>query len=361
MAESTNNIEELIKHQRNLDETTIFPFWTALPDNLIGFQSCELLPGVTLRKLLNHDDLEEYQGMWENFKKTPMGGIMKTWLEPNMMLVVEGKNYLKGFLCRAKEKFGDKVLDNYSEIHTSDYLAFRQVLCCLFLLKPCHLEFCDNHFVINYDKDGNVIGGSYGPMLPSKNITTTAVSVYYDDTNYTKNQIKKEYLISMFSRMEMYYSPIFLHERISVALGCFWSFISTSSLESAYLSLVTVLEALISTGKTEISYQLAERIAVLLGDNLGERKEFFYKIKRIYADRSKFIHGNSEIKKGPLTWNQPFVSAKRVSVNINTFRDLMRITIASLVKIISDDNYISVVQNKKDADLDEYFLNKLFS
>ncbi len=47
------------------------------------------------------------------------------------------------------------------------------------------------------------------------------------------------------------------------------------------------LEVLFSTDSTEISYKLAERVALFLGHSFEERKRLFHRVKRLYSVRSK--------------------------------------------------------------------------
>lgn len=54
----------------------------------------------------------------------------------------------------------------------------------------------------------------------------------------------------------------------------------------------TCLEVLFSTDSSEISYKLAERVALFLGDTFEERKRLFDRVKRLYSVRSKVVHGD---------------------------------------------------------------------
>lgn len=55
---------------------------------------------------------------------------------------------------------------------------------------------------------------------------------------------------------------------------------------------INALESLFSTANTELSYRIAERVALLLKDNKEERVILFNKIKKAYNFRSKVVHGD---------------------------------------------------------------------
>ncbi|WP_441254305.1 hypothetical protein [Bradyrhizobium sp. 613_E4_N2_2] len=53
------------------------------------------------------------------------------------------------------------------------------------------------------------------------------------------------------------------------------------------------LEAMFSTSHTELTHQIAERVALISSDDKAERFESFRFVKRCYSFRSKFIHGDT--------------------------------------------------------------------
>lgn len=57
------------------------------------------------------------------------------------------------------------------------------------------------------------------------------------------------------------------------------------------LMYITAMEALVSTSTTELSHQVAERVAILIGTNVAERQIIYHDIKKGYNIRSKAAHG----------------------------------------------------------------------
>lgn len=65
-----------------------------------------------------------------------------------------------------------------------------------------------------------------------------------------------------------------------------------SSMALKILMYVTAMEALVSTSTTELSHQVSERVAILIGDNPIERNTIYKTIKKSYNLRSKAAHGD---------------------------------------------------------------------
>ena len=59
------------------------------------------------------------------------------------------------------------------------------------------------------------------------------------------------------------------------------------------LSYCTALECLFNTSVSEISYQISERVALLLGKNKEDRLEIFHTVKNGYKYRSLVVHGSN--------------------------------------------------------------------
>ena len=55
----------------------------------------------------------------------------------------------------------------------------------------------------------------------------------------------------------------------------------------------TVMEALLSTSQTELSHQIAERLAYFIGTNPDERISIYKSSKKAYNIRSKVVHGDT--------------------------------------------------------------------
>lgn len=68
---------------------------------------------------------------------------------------------------------------------------------------------------------------------------------------------------------------------------------ASASLSMKVLLYITAMEALISTSTAELSHQVAERVAVLLGNDASARIAIYNDIKKGYGYRSKTAHGEA--------------------------------------------------------------------
>lgn len=103
------------------------------------------------------------------------------------------------------------------------------------------------------------------------------------------------------------------------------------------LMYITAMEALVSTSTAELSHQVAERVAILIGTNVAERQIIYHDIKKGYHIRSKAAHGE------PLKGTEQEVADLLVILD-----DYLR----RLLRLESPYNF-------DDNKLNEFFINKL--
>lgn len=165
--------------------------------------------------------------------------------------------------------------------------------------------------------------------------------------------------------IEIYFRPaLWRHDPVSVALGCFWAFLFSAFADQAYTSLVTILEALLSTGTAEISHQISERVAVLIGREPNDRLEIYRRVKKLYDLRSRITHGDLEVKKGPITWGTTIVSAKMTIVSFHELEELAQYAVKVLRAVLLEAEIMSAMSQSRDARkkaLEEFFLRRLFA
>ncbi|MCK6207684.1 hypothetical protein KZX50_19770 [Bacillus infantis] len=112
-----------------------------------------------------------------------------------------------------------------------------------------------------------------------------------------------------------------------------------AALPMKIISYCTALECLFTTGKTEVNHKIAERVAVLLGNDAEDKKRLFSLIKKAYDYRSTVIHGSS--LKGE---NKDLIEISR------SLDDVLRLLINGKHEIFS----------KKDKEIDDLFMDLLF-
>ncbi|MFW3577795.1 hypothetical protein ACN9KL_05080 [Vagococcus fluvialis] len=115
----------------------------------------------------------------------------------------------------------------------------------------------------------------------------------------------------------------------------------TTFLPSKIASYSSGFEALISTSKEQITVNIAERIANLLGNSLEEKKEIFKKVKDIYSARSNYIHGTDYSERK----NKKLESLSQEADNL--LRKL-------IVLFLENDKFYSL-RWKNDTELDQWY------
>ncbi|WP_337032479.1 hypothetical protein [Paenibacillus illinoisensis] len=113
---------------------------------------------------------------------------------------------------------------------------------------------------------------------------------------------------------------------------------ASATLPMKIVSYCTALECLFTTGNSELSHRISERVAILLGDQ-GKKEELFKSVKRAYDYRSKIVHG-SNIK--------------------GSESDLIEITVEldRIFRKLFINNYD--IFNQSDQEIDNYFTKLLF-
>ncbi|MCQ4088446.1 HEPN domain-containing protein [Saccharibacillus sp. JS10] len=101
----------------------------------------------------------------------------------------------------------------------------------------------------------------------------------------------------------------------------------------------TALECLFSTAKTEMNYRIAERVALMLGNNKSDKRKYFDLIKKTYDVRSTIVHGSS------LKGNSE--ELKNISEDLDQ----------ALRELLTTQNDIF---DKEEKDMEKYFLDLVF-
>ncbi|MGV2484793.1 UNVERIFIED_CONTAM: hypothetical protein FOS07_12145 [Bacillus mycoides] len=100
------------------------------------------------------------------------------------------------------------------------------------------------------------------------------------------------------------------------------------------------LECLFTTGKSEVNHKIAERVAIMLGTSVESKKALFQLVKKAYNFRSEMVHGQA-------------LKAKEEDLVIVSqgLDDILRKLIVANHDVFS----------KKDNEMDDFFLDLLFS
>jgi len=121
---------------------------------------------------------------------------------------------------------------------------------------------------------------------------------------------------------------------------------NASSLDMKISHYITCMESLLSSDSAELSHKLSERVALLLGKQLTDRKQIYTTMKTAYSIRSKTVHGDKLSSKD-------VERATELSTACDNF--LRQI----LIKVWSSQKLVELFSGKKEA-LDEHFMSLTF-
>ena len=151
---------------------------------------------------------------------------------------------------------------------------------------------------------------------------------------------------------------------LSVALGYFWTGLTSQHPELSFLALCMTLEAIASTSQNEITHILAERCAVLVHPPGQDRIDLYKEIKALYGLRSKIVHGRSAPRKGPVNWSTLAITAKKSVVPKQQTRRMLAVTILVLKSVLARSSLLELLRKRRSEEktteaLNEYFLGLL--
>jgi hypothetical protein len=158
--------------------------------------------------------------------------------------------------------------------------------------------------------------------------------------------------------LEPCFRPVHWHSgRLAVALGSFWASLSANDPAQSYLALMTVFEAIVSTEKTEISHQIAERTAFLLETDEEERYQVYRRMKQLYGTRSAVVHGDVENRSGYITTDHLRLDARITVVPRKDAADAFELCVRLFRRILSEEALVHLLQRKKSKEaINEYYL-----
>ena len=351
---STLELEEIA--QRHF--VTLFPFQLTGAEQILDFDKIEISPGIFIEKC-DYKNIGEFNYFWQSCPHSK-------FILPNVLITVHGKKY-KNFIfkyLRNKninfEKYlsGAGTAKNFFEIYNSIH---RHIIISIYLIKKMQCYFVDDVISIEIDKHGNPSNGNFAGYSKLIDLPLWA---FHKKERKEPEKITEIKLKNMFKNFHLYFNPLcWMLDRISSALGYFWDYIITNDQPNlGFLSLVTCIEALVTTGnRGEITHQICERVSVLLSNKVEDRIKMYNNLKKIYSLRSKLIHGSSRISKGKESW---IISAKssKTYVAMEEFAELVDICVKLFNVLLSDKDFLSCIgSNKEDALLDQFFISKLFS
>jgi len=239
----------------------------AQPLSFLAFQDWELIPGITAGKILD----------WEKtLLDQAMMGQIKENFEPNFLIRIDHSKFIAERVRKLKASgfpIDDYLREHYEKGFSNAHIVLmlepvRWVLTSLSLCRTFDMSTPIGSYSFTYEDDATRLRPA-GSARRSGGYRTSRFHV-----PHLKNALPLHIveLSAVADKLEPYYQAIqFDQDRLSVALHSLWAFLFLPFPEQGYVSLVTILESLLSTGNDEIAHQISERAAVLLGQSPQER------------------------------------------------------------------------------------------
>jgi hypothetical protein len=327
------------------------------PLSFLGFQDWEVTPGMTAGRILD----------WEKTLLDQAPAPIKENFEPNFLIRIDHSKFV---IERARAlKASGFPIDDYLRVHYGKGFndghivqmlePVRWVLISLLLCRAFDVSTPICSYSFTYEDDATRLRPTASTRL-CDGYRTSRFHVAHIEYRLPLDMVE---LNAVADKLQPYYQAIqFQQDRLSVALHSLWAFFFSQFPEQSYVSLVTILEALLSTGNDEIAHQISERSAVLLRRSPPERLELYREMKKLYGLRSKIAHGDIEPTKGTINWNSTVISARGSLISTDMLTKMARHATAAIRAVLDDAELLSVIQDKAAKErLSAIFLKRLFA
>lgn len=338
--------------------TNIFVPLYILPNRNLDLNKCQVLPGVFLEKI-SIEQLSIIERI-HDMTKIPMT------FGPNYLLNIYINNYRTAIIDelinegRKLEDITDGVTDDFN-MNTRLVLASdisKQVIISLFIIHSCHI----------------IMGGDYDIKIDADNpekyraesgnvVKRLEIRPHYGSSN----RVDCTELSQLAKNLNRYYRPTYWHaDRLSFALNSFWSAICSPYPEQSFISMITAIEALLSTDNIGISHKIAERVASVLHKDSDERYKIYQRLKKIYDTRSKLVHGSVKTPKGIINRESLHIDAKKSIVPESMQIELTNMTRTLIREITRNETLLKIIQqgsseDKMNKQLNDFFMKCLLN
>jgi Apea-like HEPN len=331
------------------------------PISVFNFGQWEVRPGLTAGPILASE-----KAVWDSVSKSPF----KESFEPNFLVRIDKDIFEKAVIERLRGQSHD--IDRWLEEippELRDDLPwipddlFRWIIVSMSLCRTFDqiVTPAARYYFQKGDKQDELISSG-----------CVATHAAYDRSFYTQvphhpgeaGPLDSIILDKVATTIELYYQPILRrHDPVSVALNSFWAFLFSRFADQAYMSLVIILEALLSTSASGITRQISERAATLVGQSPQDSRSIAKAIRKLYQLRSQIAHGDLELKKGPIKWDKTAITATMTIVSIPMLKDMASYSVAVLRRMIESEEVMSAMDKPKrerKRSLDKFFSPKRF-
>lgn len=321
------------------------------PAAQLKFSRVSLQEGVSLRRAVG--PLARY------VSKRAKSKSIRLSFTPTHLIVVDQSNYLISLDKRLAASGTSREKPTFEYVDIS--AIARQVLVAVTLLGRSVWKFGGCHTLDHSGPDFPYSSAGFSPQPMSE----VGGPLRYHSTSNWFQEVRPQDLRLCCELLDRYYRHgSWWVDRLSVALGYFWSGLTCPHAELAFVAFCTSLEAIASTSQSEITHILAERCAVLVHPPGPERVEMYLQIKKIYDLRSKIVHGRSALRKGNINRETLAITAKRSQIPQSQVVKLLGITIQVIQSVLKSPKFLELLHVKRSEEelskaVEQYFRNLL--
>ena len=340
-------------------EIRLIPFYLEIPEHVLSFKRSELFPGVHL-EILSQKNIAELKSMFESYHWHPEHPM-------NIRIRIGTQKYESHLIQKLRSPeigLSPKYLETLED-HREHLTLFysnsvhRHILLSIYLLTRPVVAVTPHQLILRTDEGKRLLPVGF---IPSHLTEKSSQRLRYQDSDRKYKKISSNEIKKMATLIEPYFNPGHRrHDRLSLALGHYWVFLFSPYSEAAFTSLMSVFEALLVTGKSEVTHQVSERAALTIGQNLQDRYSIYKEIKRLYNLRSTIVHGRSKPGKGRINAETSWVAATHSNVSITQYTRLSILASSLIRNIIRNREYMDIIQGDDNENrIDDHFASLIF-
>lgn len=121
-------------------------------------------------------------------------------------------------------------------------------------------------------------------------------AVVFREARYTTNELEKTFFSNW---LDKYILALFMNKKndqFSNMLRAYDTSYLIGIAELEYIMLFSVLEMAFGSGHSDITYQISRGTALLLANDSSDMENIYKRMKKLYNERSKYVHEGKNIK-----------------------------------------------------------------
>jgi len=189
--------------------------------------------------------------------------------------------------------------------------------------------------------------GNYIPFGSMRHCHLRRVSTFMGQALPTPRAVmKRKDFVKTAHQLDPYYrSGIWWGDQLAMALNALWEALCTPFPVQAFLSLMSLMESIVTADEQKLTQKLPQRTALLLTQDGAKRKEIRGRVRKLYKIRGKLTHGNSHLLKGEINTETLAVMAKFAIIPMSKASQLTELAIATLRAALDNPALLKIIQS----------------